>query len=251
MLVPTMPRPYTVAEVARRSVHAQFAARDLHQFRQSARSRAIAVPSGMRADGLPSSVTLIAPAGADGLLAGIRRAIQARSGAPMGATGRRRRRAPRRRARRRRPHRDRRRRRASLRPAAQPRTRRARRRFRARGRNDARLSAVRASRHDAAETRIAARRRRRGRAIKPNSGRSTPPASALLSRDSRPARRSARCALPTAHSARASWSRRRRSRALKIFRVSAAGGPISPRADEPPGEPRPLPLFQPSLAPDV
>jgi len=41
----------------------------------------------MRGDGLPSSVTLIAPAGADGLIAGLAAAIQARSGAPVGATG--------------------------------------------------------------------------------------------------------------------------------------------------------------------
>ena len=41
----------------------------------------------MRGDGLPSSVTLIAPSGTDGLLAGVAAAIQARSGAPMGATG--------------------------------------------------------------------------------------------------------------------------------------------------------------------
>ena len=48
---------------------------------------AIAVPSGMRGDGLPSSLTLIAPAGADGLLAGLAAGVHARSGAPMGATG--------------------------------------------------------------------------------------------------------------------------------------------------------------------
>jgi allophanate hydrolase len=41
----------------------------------------------MRRDGLPSSVTLIGPSGADGLIAGVAAAIQARSGAPMGATG--------------------------------------------------------------------------------------------------------------------------------------------------------------------
>ena len=38
MLVPTMPRPYTVAEVEAEPVAAQFAARDLHKFRQPARS---------------------------------------------------------------------------------------------------------------------------------------------------------------------------------------------------------------------
>jgi allophanate hydrolase len=42
----------------------------------------------MRGDGLPSSVTLIAPAGADGLVAGLAAAIHAASGALAGATGR-------------------------------------------------------------------------------------------------------------------------------------------------------------------
>ena len=42
--VPTIPRPYTVAEVEADPVRLEFPARDLHQFRQSARSRAIAVP---------------------------------------------------------------------------------------------------------------------------------------------------------------------------------------------------------------
>ena len=41
----------------------------------------------MRGDGLPSSLTLIGPAGADGYLAGLAAEIQARSGVPMGATG--------------------------------------------------------------------------------------------------------------------------------------------------------------------
>src|SRR5258708_12220617 len=41
----------------------------------------------MRGDGLPSSLTLIGPSGADGYLAGLAAEIQARSGVPMGATG--------------------------------------------------------------------------------------------------------------------------------------------------------------------
>ena len=45
---------------------------------------AIAAPSGMRGDGLPSSVTLIAPAGADGLVAGLAAEIHARSGRAHG-----------------------------------------------------------------------------------------------------------------------------------------------------------------------
>jgi allophanate hydrolase len=41
----------------------------------------------MRGDGLPSSVTLVGPSGADGLIAGVAALIQSRSGAPTGATG--------------------------------------------------------------------------------------------------------------------------------------------------------------------
>jgi len=49
---------------------------------------AVAFPSGLRRDGLPSSLTLIAPAGADGLIAGIAARAHAACGAPMGATRR-------------------------------------------------------------------------------------------------------------------------------------------------------------------
>jgi allophanate hydrolase len=49
---------------------------------------AIAVPTRPRADGRPGSVTLLAPGGADGRIAAVARALQARSGADLGATGR-------------------------------------------------------------------------------------------------------------------------------------------------------------------
>ena len=48
---------------------------------------AIAVPGPFRADGLPAGVTLIAPAGRDGLLAAIAAEIHARAKVPIGATG--------------------------------------------------------------------------------------------------------------------------------------------------------------------
>lgn len=87
MLVPTMPRPWTVEEVLADPVTLNSRNGTYTNFVNLLDLSAIAVPSGMRGDGLPSSVTLIGPAGADGLLAGIAAAIQARSGAPMGATG--------------------------------------------------------------------------------------------------------------------------------------------------------------------
>jgi allophanate hydrolase len=88
MLVPTLPRPYTVAEVEAEPVLLNSRLGTYTNFVNLLDLCAFAVPSGVRRDGLPSSVTLIAPAGADGLIAGLAAAIHARSGAPMGATGR-------------------------------------------------------------------------------------------------------------------------------------------------------------------
>jgi len=47
----------------------------------------IAVPTGQRDDGLPMSVTLLAPAGRDALTAALARDLHAASGLPLGATG--------------------------------------------------------------------------------------------------------------------------------------------------------------------
>ncbi len=87
MLLPTIPRPYTVAEVEADPIRLNSCLGTYTNFVNLLDLAAFATPSGMRGDGLPSSVTLIAPSGTDGLLAGVAAAIQARSGAPMGATG--------------------------------------------------------------------------------------------------------------------------------------------------------------------
>jgi allophanate hydrolase len=87
MLVPTAPRYYTVAEVEADPVRLNSRLGAYTNFVNFLHFSAIAVPSGMRGDGLPSSVTLIGPAGADGLIAGMAALIQSRSGAPMGGTG--------------------------------------------------------------------------------------------------------------------------------------------------------------------
>ena len=87
MLVPTIPRPYTVAEVLADPVRLNSRLGAYTNFVNLLDLSAIATPSGMRRDGLPSSLTLIGPSGADGLLAGIAAEIQSRCGAPMGATG--------------------------------------------------------------------------------------------------------------------------------------------------------------------
>jgi allophanate hydrolase len=82
MLVPTMPRPYTVAEVEADPIRLNSTLGTYTNFVNLLDLCAIAVPPGVRDDGLPSSVTLIAPAGADGLIAGVAAAIQARSASP-------------------------------------------------------------------------------------------------------------------------------------------------------------------------
>ncbi len=79
MLVPTAPRPYTIAEVEADPIRLNSRLGTYTNFVNLLDLCAIAVPSGLRADGLPSSVTLIAPAGADGLIAGVAAAIYARA----------------------------------------------------------------------------------------------------------------------------------------------------------------------------
>jgi allophanate hydrolase len=85
--VPTIPRPYTIAEVQADPVALNSNLGTYTNFVNLLDLSAIAVPSGVRADGLPSSLTLIGPAGADGFLAGVAARIQTSSNAPMGATG--------------------------------------------------------------------------------------------------------------------------------------------------------------------
>ena len=80
MVVPTMPRFYTVAEVEADPVRLNARLGTYTNFVNLLDLCAIAVPAGVRGDGLPSSVTLIGPSGADGLLAGLADAIQAHSG---------------------------------------------------------------------------------------------------------------------------------------------------------------------------
>ena len=83
MLVPTAPRPYTIAEVEADPIGVNSRLGTYTNFVNLLDLCAIAVPSSIRGDGLPSSVTLIGPARADGLIAGIAAAIPARSDASM------------------------------------------------------------------------------------------------------------------------------------------------------------------------
>ena len=157
MLVPTAPRLYTVAEVEADPIRLNSRLGTYTNFVNLLDLCAIAVPSSLRGDGLPSSVTLIAPSGADGLIAGVAAAIHARSSTSVSPPPPTQSAAPER------PRRDRGRRRASLGAAAQSRARRTRRGFLARSRNDAGLSPVRAARLLSGQTGAVAGRRRRGR----------------------------------------------------------------------------------------
>ncbi|MGB7974042.1 MAG: allophanate hydrolase [Roseiarcus sp.] len=87
MLVPTAPRLYTVSEVEADPIRLNSRLGTYTNFVNLLDLCAIAVPSGFRGDGLPSSVTLIAPAGADGLIAGVAPAIHGRSASPSTQAG--------------------------------------------------------------------------------------------------------------------------------------------------------------------
>jgi allophanate hydrolase len=87
MLVPTMPRPYTVVQVLADPVRLNSNLGTYTNFVNLLDLCALAVPSSARADGLPASVTLIGPVGQDSRLLSLGRQIQAASCLPMGGTG--------------------------------------------------------------------------------------------------------------------------------------------------------------------
>ena len=79
MLVPTTPRPYTIAEVEADPISLNSRLGTYTNFVNLLDLCAIAVPSSIRGDGLPSSLTLIAPSGADSLIAGVAAEIESHS----------------------------------------------------------------------------------------------------------------------------------------------------------------------------
>jgi allophanate hydrolase len=87
MAVPTLPRLYTIAEVEADPIRLNANLGTYTNFVNLLDLSAIAAPAGMRADGAPSHLTLIGPAGADGFLAGVAMRVHSASGATMGATG--------------------------------------------------------------------------------------------------------------------------------------------------------------------
>jgi allophanate hydrolase len=87
LLLPTAPTAYRVSEVLADPIALNDRLGTYTNFVNLLDLAALAVPAGMRSDGAPSGVTLIAPAGQDALLAGVGRTLHAASGLPLGALG--------------------------------------------------------------------------------------------------------------------------------------------------------------------
>jgi allophanate hydrolase len=85
LAVPTYPRPRTVADLAADPIGPNSELGTYTNFVNLLDLCALAVPGRFRADGFPSGVTLIAPAGRDGLLAAIGARLHAASGVAIGA----------------------------------------------------------------------------------------------------------------------------------------------------------------------
>ena len=86
LLVPTAPRPYTVAEVAADPVHTNIRLGTYTNFVNLLDLSALAVPAGFRADGVPWGVTFIAPAWREPDLLTLGARWHAEVGGQLGAT---------------------------------------------------------------------------------------------------------------------------------------------------------------------
>ncbi|MFT0879127.1 allophanate hydrolase [Rhodopseudomonas sp. G2_2311] len=86
LMVPTYPRPRTVADLEVDPIGPNSELGTYTNFVNLLDLCALAVPSRFRADGFPSGVTLIAPSGRDHLLAALGQRLHAASDAPMGAS---------------------------------------------------------------------------------------------------------------------------------------------------------------------
>ncbi|QFY60145.1 allophanate hydrolase [Rhizobium grahamii] len=84
--VPTAPRHYSMAELAAEPIRENSRLGTYTNFVNLLDMCGIAVPTGKRGDGLPASVTLLAPSGRDGLTAALAREIHQTAGVGLGAT---------------------------------------------------------------------------------------------------------------------------------------------------------------------
>lgn len=76
LLVPTAPRPYTLAEIAEQPIERNSHLGRYTNFVNLLGLSALALPAGFRSDGLPCGITLIAPGGGDHRLAEFARSIE-------------------------------------------------------------------------------------------------------------------------------------------------------------------------------
>ena len=86
-MVPTFPRPRTLADLAADPLGPNSELGVYTNFVNLLDLCALAAPTRFRADGFPHGVTLIAPAGCDSRLASIGAPLQALCATPLGATG--------------------------------------------------------------------------------------------------------------------------------------------------------------------
>lgn len=86
MLVPTAPRPYTLAEVAADPMHANIRLGTYTNFVNLLDLSALAVPAGLRMDGVPWGVTFVAPAWREADLLALGARWHANVGGKLGAT---------------------------------------------------------------------------------------------------------------------------------------------------------------------
>jgi allophanate hydrolase len=87
MVLPTAPTIYTLEQVAADPIGLNSRLGTYTNFVNLLDMCGLAVPASMRADGVPFSVTLLAPAGGDMALAAIGREFHAATGLPLGALG--------------------------------------------------------------------------------------------------------------------------------------------------------------------
>ena len=85
--VPTVPRHFTVAELEAEPIRENSRLGTYTNFVNLLDMCGIAIPTGRRSDGLPASVTLLAAAARDGMVATLARDIHRASGVTLGATG--------------------------------------------------------------------------------------------------------------------------------------------------------------------
>ncbi len=88
LMVPSLPRPRTLGDLAADPIGPNAELGTYTNFVNLLDLCALAVPGRFRADGLPSGITLIAPAGRDAMLAEIGAKLHAISDVPLGASGR-------------------------------------------------------------------------------------------------------------------------------------------------------------------